>query len=354
LDSFEYAENMNMTVDFFVEFGRYTEEPQLHKVQLSQVYNVEEDNIFFRHTSHLRKGSFWETSLTDTILMLENINCGQYERIKSKENSQCPLKNLRLHYSDEREILIDVEYQKLRKIKISGQHLQEKITTFYELTKNEYLFLSEQWYIKYVMGLLMKNAKIFKQWEKTSSDYFFNTQMERIKEIIRLAYNTEICTNFIPFHKDNLYSLQQIQDNIYDVIKLNHDEKPFMFISSQHFNEFITIVYTALMDIYTLGRMFKVFDNEEHPRNVARNIIVYAGYYHTNLYKLFLSQSGFETIVESSEYDDKDRQCINMSKLPYPAFSDHETIVKSSEYDNKDRPYINMSELPYPVFSDQF
>ena len=59
-------------------------------------------------------------------------------------------------------------------------------------------------------------------------------------------------------------------------------------------------LYSAIMDAYMLGRIFKTFDvskNPTHPSH-ADNCIVYVGDYHAAVYRTFLKQQGFEQVIK--------------------------------------------------------
>jgi hypothetical protein len=76
-----------------------------------------------------------------------------------------------------------------------------------------------------------------------------------------------------------------------------------------------------LMDIYLLGRLFKTFDvsgEKGHPDRV-HNAIIYTGFHHAIEYKRILTSCGFEVVFENQSSGDE-KQCVNISEMPYPLF----------------------------------
>jgi hypothetical protein len=82
---------------------------------------------------------------------------------------------------------------------------------------------------------------------------------------------------------------------------------------------FMTVVTSIIMDIYTISRMFKVFDvkkNEHYPLEPF-NIIFYGGNAHTQSLMYFLYSIGFKLI--ENEYTNL-ISCLDMKKIKQPLF----------------------------------
>jgi hypothetical protein len=83
--------------------------------------------------------------------------------------------------------------------------------------------------------------------------------------------------------------------------------------------KFMTMVTATIMDIYTISRMFKVFDvkkNEHYPLEPF-NIIFYGGNAHTQSLMYFLYSIGFKLI--ENEYTNL-ISCLDMKKIKQPLF----------------------------------
>ena len=86
-------------------------------------------------------------------------------------------------------------------------------------------------------------------------------------------------------------------------------------------NMILDISTASIMDVYTVSRMFKIFDvkkTEFYPRE-PRNIIYYGGNGHTVPMFKFLEKLGFSTIEKGNS--DVLSSCINMKNIKQPLFS---------------------------------
>ena len=99
-----------------------------------------------------------------------------------------------------------------------------------------------------------------------------------------------------------------------------------------------------LIDAYLLGRVFKIFDidtiDEKKQRitdepEEPRNIIIYAGNLHSDVYREFLKKVGFELIAltgpdwrkkKELKTDTEYNYCIDMRNFPQPFFDYHEKV----------------------------
>ena len=86
-----------------------------------------------------------------------------------------------------------------------------------------------------------------------------------------------------------------------------------------HISKFMTRITAIIMDIYTISRMFKIFNvkKNEHYPSEAFNIIYYGGNGHTEPLEYFLSSLKFKKIEsENSNLV----SCIDMTKIKQPLF----------------------------------
>ena len=177
-DSVVFAEDNNFTIDLFLESVRYTPGVEIQQEK--------------GHVSHLKVNEYTPNALGDTVIKFENYKCGQYEKMHT---DKCPFKLLRIHYSDER--YVENLHYILGDIRRMTGYLRVSalIKEFYNKYKNEYLFLSKEWYYEFIMNILENgygkySNKIFKQWENSSSDYLKLTMYEKLKDILYINYNS--------------------------------------------------------------------------------------------------------------------------------------------------------------------
>lgn len=87
-----------------------------------------------------------------------------------------------------------------------------------------------------------------------------------------------------------------------------------------HVSRIVTKVCAVILDIYTVSRMFKVFQaiDLEHGPQEPCNIIYYAGAGHTSPLKLFLAKLGFELMEETRK---NITSCTDMTGIKQPLFS---------------------------------
>jgi hypothetical protein len=96
-----------------------------------------------------------------------------------------------------------------------------------------------------------------------------------------------------------------------------------------------------MMDIYILSRMFRTFQQKENEYSESpKNIMVYAGMYHINLYSRFLTKLGFKLLHKAEQKDIMGIQCIRISELKQPFFS---SISKKEYQQGTD----DLEEYPY-------
>ena len=83
--------------------------------------------------------------------------------------------------------------------------------------------------------------------------------------------------------------------------------------------EIFDMINGISVDIYTIARMFKVFnvkENEHYPKE-PNNIVYYAGDGHTGPVEKFLKKIGFKRTEYSKFYD----SCTSMERIKQPLFS---------------------------------
>ena len=342
LELLSYANKQNIDLDFYLEQHRY-------------IPNVTEIFDYGEYESQIH--NLGEGFLVDMIIELEEKKCGQYERLIKSENN-CPFGTTKIHYIDERKINSYVnKISDLRTFSIMSGLQFVSLLNFYFLSKNEYTFLSKEWYEKYIFDHL--SDKTLKQWEKSSSADFNQNYIRIIQNLINSYYkhimspyiNTTELNNYYQYEKTKTHNLyigfydsdylnkmnvelekilkkylnivddleKYLYEDLHFLTMLNNEIEMSIFknIGVPHFlsNNFTFIhlleeLNNLFMDIYLLGRIFKPY---------SKNIIIYTGSAHTDLYENFLKSEGF--IKTSSSVDDKNSlSCVYIGNMDYPLF----------------------------------
>ena len=82
----------------------------------------------------------------------------------------------------------------------------------------------------------------------------------------------------------------------------------------------LTAYFGVFMDIYTIARMFRNFNNIPNEySSKPKNIIVYAGSFHTTRIAQFLKAIGFEKITHVEESSNNEN-CVNLDEKFLPLF----------------------------------
>lgn len=223
------------------------------------------------------------------------------------DKKDCKFKNVRFHYADVRigkEIQVVVEdlwFDILDFINLleEGELSHKQIKYFETLFKNKYKPSLINKNLINFKNLLIKN-KIDKQIENVTDSF--------IKHLLLDMKNT--------FLKESIDLTKIYESDIYDFftvnLKDNFDSK-IKVKKLEKFEQRLADLHTSLMDMYTIGRIFRVY--KDGSQN-SENIIIFAGDFHSNVYREFLTKIGFKTINKTfSEKEGKDFQCINVSRF---------------------------------------
>lgn len=141
-----------------------------------------------------------------------------------------------------------------------------------------------------------------------SINIFHVFKLYKITKQFENIQNKELKEKFYNFFYKKLW---EVKSNISELLSKKSDNfNEYYKISKQVFEQ--TIFYLSLhMDAYTIGRVFRSFDDYE-----SKYIIIYTKFLNTNVLKNFLSELEFKQIV-SSEYKSTD-----ISKFTQSFFSD--------------------------------
>jgi hypothetical protein len=213
-----------------------------------------------------------------------------------------PYKNLRAHYTDIRnkfsDLLYDSEYSKLFFYLINvSKFNDDRLLKDFDISK----------YISFTNPIVYLND----QYEKVLA--YLNDKILQ-KELSKCIYSHEINTyikSLIRMGKKRI--LLYISNNISLFNEKNFTVKNLMGYI-KYYNLYIELS-SNLMDIYTLARMFKIFDNN----SICENIIFYGGNYHANVYRKFLELIGAKKTIDlqGNNYVEFTDEVITFHKL-YP------------------------------------
>jgi hypothetical protein len=180
-------------------------------------------------------------------------------------------------------------------------------------------------YLEFWYGMMLKNSYVKKELDNCDKE-----MAEKIYDFYKKEIIEELDTDSILEGVDgstktvnNLQSIKEITDIIV-YYTYNGNIDPNIFIAQ--FNElrkFLIPINAAVVDCYTLSRIFKRFNLQpENPQKrrttdepeTPSNIIIYAGNNHSNRYRKFLKEIHFSLIADIGSTKKPVRNCINMSE----------------------------------------
>lgn len=198
-------------------------------------------------------------------------------------------------------------------------------------------------YFQFWYGMLLKNHYTNKEFEHLGDNYNIGETIKQfIKNEIKLELKKEVQNNVSPCTPccELINKIAKIIMDNSKIIKRTSLEDVELI---ENFGSLINLVVTSanasVIDAYLLARIFKKFNlNSGKPEkrrstdepDEARNIIIYAGNGHSAKYRKFLTQIGFELLVNIGEenlekedleedleqeylkYGKKPSNCINM------------------------------------------
>jgi len=186
------------------------------------------------------------------------------------DKKSCPYKNLRIHYADVRKIQ-DSRIQGFRVINHTLKHIVHKLRVKEKFGVDK--ALEKLRHIKFLFVAFPVDVERIMEVTK------INKQLQNIKD-------REIRDSLKRYGMDRLAGINEVVEEIRELI--THDASEF---SRKDFKKLIKHIladaidaYASIMDIYLLGRMFRSYQNAPD----CKNIIVYAGDFHTRVYEDFL------------------------------------------------------------------
>lgn len=244
---------------------------------------------------------------------------------------RCPHKNLRAHY-------VDVRSENVIFIKLlSLFYIASQSETYIKRYRDGLVD-----YLKYyrrnmekIKRILQNKSTIIEYIDSFKDKVKITKQLRKIKDHnIKIALETYYnqWLNGITNRDSKInYNIMiyEYMDKYVNLIESNYKTNPKLLtdVSQKIYDIYyaFAISQSVLMDIYTLGRIFSEFDpvkskRLKHP-TTQHNIIIIAGGYHIYQYEDFLNHLHFDNVYEAIA-DPIELQCINVSTLKYPLFSD--------------------------------
>jgi len=281
----------------------------------------------------------------------------------------------RVHYIDIRQIFGGEDHIKYGNIR---QYVNQYLF-FVNKDKQEYIddlkiFFTDIQVLKMIEEVVSYSPEEFIQYylkDEFYSNYLFKKELDRA--------NTNIKDKITSFIDENIqkYNIQSIIEDIkslkkalddceedgvsitfegdetkteypsyeFDSLKKEDEETESFY---KYLRELLRKIHKNLLDLealvvdgYLLARVFKNFniDVEEETKRrrtdepyEPHNIVIYAGDLHSNRYRQFLKELGFELIaITGKDWRDKDstnpyENCISMEGFPQPFFQYHEKV----------------------------
>lgn len=139
---------------------------------------------------------------------------------------------------------------------------------------------------------------------------------EFVKKAVDKSYMKPLLIKYLYTLIDN--TIDNLNPSLITLVSLLRSEPQGSTYIINQFIDIIVILYSPMLDMHILSRIFKVFqvpDGVYHPKE-PHNIIVYSGFGHIENTSGFLKQLGFDTI-QTERFDQQDR-CLNTSNIePY-------------------------------------
>lgn len=217
------------------------------------------------------------------------------------DKNDCKYPNLRSHYIDLRGDYLDPFFNQFSmvfvKYKFSNPNWDKDIEHYLSSPRLKAIFQSKDTLINHVNNMIQK-SKIQKQID--------NVKDPHIKQVIQKWATTWTFSD--PYIK--------FQYLTWDVITKAIIEKN---------DRLLNIIYGqlsgylgVLMDVYTIARMFRTYrDIPNKNSKPAKNIIIFAGNFHTIRYQEVLEELGFH--FTHNNYNNI-IDCVNISDIPQPLF----------------------------------
>lgn len=221
--------------------------------------------------------------------------------VPTRKNYECEL--FRMHYIDSRRS--EIVYK--NKIEEIMQLLDNLIFNDY----NNYLVFEKL--KKELTDIYNMSIKEFKEF--IINDTFNGVVLKELNKSFMRKEIREFIIDNIDKKITNDYNITM--QSIYDLfISENVDDSDTKRKHMIIIYNYIIYLGAFTVDLYTLSRIFKIFDVEEdvYQPKIPNNIIIYAGNVHSNIYRNFLDSLGFDMENLSNKSSDK---CIKFDNKKF-------------------------------------
>lgn len=167
-------------------------------------------------------------------------------------------------------------------------------------------------------NLLNDNDKLVEYLLKMFSKFKLLKQQETIPEEVKIILLNYIIENTKTVNKSILSS----QNILASINKLPNDKYPTIYESKDilDISKKITRLLVPIMDIYLISRMFRKFKHKPYYNSKEpKNIIIYVGDYHANIYRIILKHLNFIETLRINR--NPGEYCIDISEIKLPLFS---------------------------------
>jgi hypothetical protein len=210
--------------------------------------------------------------------MLRSIYKEFHNCLKIRKN--CQYKNLRMHYCDFRKyygkFFGDYEYKQVYKYLIKKDYILDELNLErYESFHDRYKYYEK--HFQFIKEMIKTNEILQKELSKS----IFS------KEIIEFIHNN--------MNKERIefFRFTVRHHKLFRKMIIRKSKYPLLIKFYTHY----VSLYSCLMDVYTLARMFKIFSSPIGD-DIAENILFYGGAHHAKKYGEFLEFIGAKKIIE--------------------------------------------------------
>jgi len=271
--------------------------------------------------------------------------CLEYYYFSETTNKKVYLDNLTVLFNDDKVLQMFIDISTMNSPEEFIEYLKKDFQANYLFEKElrrSTIAIGEE--IKIFFDKLIEDSK-----EIIKSIKF----MESVKELFEKLNNDFVISGKYDFGSLIKYYEGRKDDEEYEEYEDNYHPLNVSYNRIRYLLDIILdlLLYLNcyLIDVYLLGRVFKIFDidtiDEKKQRitdepEEPRNIIIYAGNLHSNVYRNFLQKVGFEVIAlagpdwRKSETRTGYNYCIDMRNFPQPFFDYHEKVDWFEEIDD--------------------
>lgn len=262
----------------------------------------------------------------DQGYLFEDVNRVMFKECLKIDKSKCQFKNSRFHYCDARsalpeDLFLVYDFIELIKNKLTYETSEDKTKT--NVFRIDKFKISIQNAIKRLENMskftrddILDLIKVNKQIDKIPFKEIINILIDRIEDPLRYSeYKGTVVSpkSMIRFFNDLLKFLNSIKTPIISYIP----DKLYFY------SRIVSDYWLMFMDVYLFARMFAQPMNAPRPKN----IIIYTGDAHSDVYRKMLNTLKFSSLGNTSLKSEERRylpdlpRCLDLSTFPKNMFS---------------------------------